>query len=156
MIFLLEMQLFRIHCFVLSSMAENLIAREVLKNLVGCGKLLPRETAEPPRFEPWSTLATALSPSDGATASVSRGGATAWLPCKGRIPPASHEDAVSLFSVVPSPATCGSARVRVSHTRGVEVSGVVVVVVVSMGVGIGVVGWGVSLRLRSSQAGVSP
>ena len=50
------MQLFRIHYFVLSAMAENLIAREVLKNLVGCGKLLPRETAEPPRFGAWRTV----------------------------------------------------------------------------------------------------
>ena len=61
------------------------------------------------------------------------------MPCKDMIPLASHEGAASPLSVVPSQATCESARVRVSHTRGVEVSGVVVVVVV-MGVGIGVVG----------------
>ena len=58
MILLLEMQLLGIHYSVLSSLAENLIAREVLKNLEGCGKLLPRETGKPPQFEPWSTLHT--------------------------------------------------------------------------------------------------
>ena len=73
------------------------------------------------------------SPCDGATASVSREGATAS--CKDMIPPTSHEDAASLL--VPSPATCKSARVRVSNARGAEVSGVVVVVVVMVGVVVG-------------------
>ena len=97
----------------------------------------------------WARGRDGASPCDGATASV---------PCKDMIPPASHEDAASLLSVVPSLATCESARVRVSHASGVEVSGVVVVVVVVVGVGIGVVGGGLSLGLRSSQvvaAGVS-
>ena len=96
---------------------------------------------------------------------MSHEGATAS--CKDMIPPTSHEDAASLL--VPSPATCESARVRVSHARGAEVSGVVVVVVVvvgvvvgedasvvvSVGVGVRVVGGGLSLVLRSSRVVVA-
>ena len=65
--------------------------------------------------------AAALSPCGGAAASASREGATASLPCKDMIPPASQEGAA--VSVLPPPATFKSARVRVSHARGAEVSG---------------------------------